>query len=307
MSNHLRYERGEKGSLVSALANAALFTFKIFAGIVGHSNAMIADAFDTLGDVITGSGMLVGFKIAKQPPDAHHPYGHGRAESIIAKLLAVFLLLLGLKVAGNSIHAIYDGVMLSKTYTPGKIAMIAAIVSILGKLGLFQYLRTLNRDLSSTSIMVYSWNILSDVFSSLTALIGISGARMGFPLLDPIAAFILSLFIIRTGFEGFHKAYDELMDAAPPKEIMDGIKEAAILNKSVKAIEAVKVRKMGLDLMIDMTIAVDKDISVEYGHAITEQITRDILAKIPAVKEVFIHVEPFSPILKAEGRAGRSL
>jgi len=293
MANHGGYEKGEKGSFISALVNAVLFLFKIFAGIVGHSNAMIADAFDTLGDVMTSTGMIVGFKIAKQPPDDHHPYGHGRAESIIAKLLAIFLLLLGLKVASNSIHAIYDGVMLSKTYTPGMIALVAAVVSIIGKLGLFQYLRILNKGLSSTSIMVYSWNILSDVFSSLTAFIGIAGARMGIPLLDPIAAFILSLFIIRTGFEGFHKAYDELMDAAPSKEIMSGIKEATLRNRSVKAIKDIKVRKMGLDFMIDMTIEVNKNISVEDGHAITEHITNDIMNKIPAAKEVFIHVEPF--------------
>ncbi len=293
MANHGGYEKGEKGSFISALVNAGLFLFKIFAGIVGHSNAMIADAFDTLGDVMTSTGMIVGFKIAKQPPDDHHPYGHGRAESIIAKLLAVFLLLLGLKVASNSIHAIYDGVMLSKTYTPGMIALVAAIISIIGKLGLFQYLRTLNKSLASTSITVYSWNILSDVFSSLTAFIGIAGARMGIPLLDPIAAFVLSLLIIRTGFEGFHIAYDELMDAAPSKEIMSGIKEVTLLNRSVKAIKSIKVRKMGLDLMIDMTIEVDKDISVENGHAITEHITNDIMNKIPAAKEVFIHVEPF--------------
>ncbi len=294
MPNHGGYEKCERGSFISALVNAGLFLFKIFAGIVGHSNAMIADAFDTLGDVMTSTGMIVGFRIAKQPPDDHHPYGHGRAESIIAKLLAIFLLLLGLKVAYNAVHAIHDGVVLSKTYTPGMIALVAAVVSIIGKLGLFQYLRVLNKGLSSTSIMVYTWNILSDVFSSLTAFIGIAGARfLNMPLLDPIAALILSMFIIRTGFEGFHKAYDELMDAAPSNEIMSGIKEAALLNRNVKAIKGVKVRKMGLDLIIDMTIEVDKDISVEDGHAITEHITKDIMNKIPAANEVFIHVEPF--------------
>ena len=293
MTNNSGYEKGEKGSLISMLVNAGLFIFKFFAGVVGHSNAMIADAFDTLGDVMTSTGMLVGFKIAKQPPDDEHPYGHGRAESIIAKLLAIFLILLGLKVAYNSVRAIYDAIVFSKTYTPGIIAMVAAVVSIAGKLWLFQYLRLLNKDLASTSIAVYSWNIATDIFSSLTALIGIAGARMGMPLLDPIAAFILSMFIIKTGFEAFHRAYDELMDAAPSEEVMNGIKEIVRLNKNVKAIKDVKVRKMGLDLMIDMTLDMDKDISVEQSHAATDRITKDILRKIPTVKDVFIHVEPF--------------
>lgn len=293
MSHHMGYEKGEKGSFVSALTNGALFIFKMFAGIVGNSNAMIADALDTLGDVMTSTGMIVGFKIAKQPPDAHHPYGHGRAESIIAKLLAVFLLLLGLNVAYRSLYAMYDAIALGKTYVPQQIAMAAAIASIVVKLGLFQYLRVLNKTLSSTSIAVYSWNIAADVFSSFIALIGIAGARLGMPLLDPIAALILSIFIIKIGFEAFHRAYDELMDAAPSKEVMNDIRKVTFLNKNVKAIKDIKVRKMGLELMIDMTIDLDSEISVEKGHAITDSITKDVLRKIPAAKDVFIHVEPF--------------
>ena len=140
---------------------------------------------------------------------------------------------------------------------------------------------------------VYSWNIAVDIFSSTAALIGIAGARMGFPVLDPIAAFVLSLFVIRTGFEGFHRAYDELMDGAPPKAVIDGIKKIARRNKDVKNIKDVKVRKMGLELIIDMTIDVEKNISVEKGHQVTEAVRSEILAKILTAKEVFIHVEPF--------------
>lgn len=293
MSPNIGYEKGEKGSLVSALTNSVLFAFKMFAGIVGNSNAMIADALDTLGDVITSTGMIVGFKIAKQPPDTHHPYGHGRVESIIAKLLAIFLLFLGIKVAYNSVAAIHDGLALGKTYVPQQIAMAAAVVSIIVKLGLFQYLRALNRTLASTSIAVYSWNIASDIFSSAIALIGIAGARLGMPLLDPIAALILSVFIIKIGLDAFHRAYDELMDAAPSKEVMDAIEEAALLNKNVRAIKDIKVRKMGLELMVDMTIDLDSGISIEKGHAITDHVTKCIMDKIPAAKEVLIHVEPF--------------
>lgn len=289
MTNHRGYEKGERGSLVSVLVNGALFIFKIFAGLVGHSNAMIADALDTLGDMLTSGGMIVGFKIAKRPPDSEHPYGHGKAESIIAKLFAIFLIGLGIKIAYNSVH-----VMIShKLYVPGRIALVAAIVSIIVKLGLYQYMSLLGKKISSTSIIVYSWNIAFDALSSLAALIGIAGARLGFPIMDPIAALILSVFVIRTGFEGFHRAYDELMDGAPSRAVIDGIREITLKNKNVRAIKDIKVRKMGLDLMIDMTIDVDKDISVEAGHRITDCVRRDILSRIHTAKEVFIHVEPF--------------
>lgn len=289
MAAHRGYEDGEKGSLVSIAVNGLLFVFKIFAGIAGHSNAMIADALDTLGDVMTSTGMVVGFKIAKRPPDSGHPYGHGKAESIIAKLLAIFLIGLGLKIAYNSIH-----VMIShKLYVPGRIALLAAIISIIVKLGLFQYMHLLGRKISSTSMIVYSWNIASDAFSSLAALIGIAAARLGLPIMDPIAAFILSVFVIRAGFQGFHRAYDELMDGAPSKAVVDGIRKIALTTKDVKAIKDIKVRKMGLDLIIDMIIEVDKNISVEKSHSITDSVRNDILSKIATAKEVFIHVEPF--------------
>jgi len=287
---HYGYEHAEKGSLISAAVNGALFLFKIFAGIVGNSNAMIADALDTLGDTMTSAGMLIGFKIAKRPPDSEHPYGHGKAESIIAKLLSIFLIALGVKVAYNSIHVMIT----HKAYVPGQIALIAAIVSIVVKLGLFQYTYMLGKRISSTSMTVYSWNIATDVFSSFAALIGIAGARLGLPIMDPIAAFILSIFVVRAGFVGFHRAYDELMDGAPSKSVIDGIKQITVLNKGVKSIKDVKVRKMGLDFMIDMTIGVDKNITVEKGHLITDHIRNDILKRIPTAKEVFIHVEPFN-------------
>jgi len=289
MAAHQGYAYAEKGSIISTIVNGILFVFKIFAGVVGHSNAMIADALDTLGDTMTSAGMLVGFKIAKRPADQEHPYGHGKAESIIAKLLAVFLIVLGVKVAYSSIHVM----MSHKTYVPGKIALVAAVVSIIVKLGLFQYTNLLGKKISSTAMTIYSWNIASDVFSSFAALVGIAGARLGFPLLDPIAAFMLSILVIRTGIEGFHRAYDELMDGAPAKPVIEGIKNIVIMNKDVKAINDIKVRKMGLDLMIDMTIAVDRKMTVDRGHEITDIVRNDILEKIPTAKEVFIHVEPF--------------
>lgn len=270
--------------------NALLFVIKIAAGVLGRSSAMIADALDTFGDVMTSAGMLVGYRIAKKPADAEHPYGHGKAESIIAKLLAIFLILLGLQVAYNAIHVM---AVSQQAIAPGRIALAAAIVSIAVKLALFQYTNIIGRNISSTSMTLYSWNLAADAFSSLIALIGIAAARMGYPLMDPVAALILSVFVIKTGVDGFRRAYDELMDGAPPKGVIDGIRDIALQNKGVKKIKDIKVRKMGLELIIDMTIDVDKSITVESGHAITDLIRKDIISRVGAAKDVFIHVEPY--------------
>jgi cation diffusion facilitator family transporter len=142
---------------------------------------------------------------------------------------------------------------------------------------------------------VYSWNIASDVFSSFCALVGIAGARLGIPQMDPIAAFILSIMVIRAGFIGFHRAYDELMDGAPSDLVIADIRKIAFRNKSVRSITDVKARKMGLEIVIDMTITVDKNMSVEDGHNVTDQIRNEIISSMPTAKDVFIHVEPFNP------------
>ena len=290
MSSHQHYEDGERTSLVSVVVNALLFIFKIFAGLAGNSQAMTADALDTLGDVATSTGMIVGFRIAKQPPDPEHPYGHGKAESIIAKLLALVLIGIGLKVAFNAGHTL----LFHEAYMPGMIALVAAVISIIVKLALFQYTNLTAKKISSTSMTVYSWNIATDALSSFVALIGIAGARLfGVYYLDSIAALILSAFIIRTGLQGFHRAYDELMDGAPSGAVIEGIRRITLMNKSVKSIKDIKVRKMGLDLLVDMTICVDKNITVERGHRITDLVKNDIMNRVTSAKEVFIHVEPF--------------
>lgn len=283
------YKQAEKGSIVSIVTNGLLFVFKISAGIIGHSNAMIADALDTLGDCLTSTGMLIGYKIAKRPADADHPYGHGKAESIIAKLLALFLIGLGIKVGYNSVHVLIAHTM----YVPGSIAVVAAIVSIIVKLGLFFYTSRIGRAVSSTAMTLYSWNIAADVFSSICALVGIVGAKLGFPAMDPIAAFILSLLVIRTGLIGFHRAYDELMDGAPDPSVTEGIRDIVLANKSVSSVKDLKIRKMGLEYIIDLTICVNKSLTVEAGHAITDVVREGIMGKVPMAREVFIHVEPY--------------
>jgi cation diffusion facilitator family transporter len=250
---------------------------------------MIAYALHTASDLFTSIGVLVGFKIAKQPPDAHHPYGHGKAESIMAKLVSLALILWGGKVAYDALRVI----ILQDLMVPHRIALWAAIISILVKEGLFQYTYHVGKKISSTSLMADAWHHRTDALSSIAALIGIAGARMGIPVLDPIAALIVAVFVIRIGFSSFHKAYDELMDASLPKDFMDKLHALACEVEGVKAIKNIKARKLGIDILIDMTIDVECKMSVEEAHNITAKIRRNILTRVPNTREVLIHVEPY--------------
>jgi len=287
-SHDERYEKGERGALTGILVNLGLFFLKAFAGVFGASHAMIADALHTASDLLTSIGVFVGFRIAKQPADAHHPYGHGRAESVMAKLVALTLIIMGAKVAYDAIRVM----IFQELLVPHMIALWAAIISILVKEALFQYTHFIGKKISSTSLMADAWHHRTDAFSSVAALIGIGGARLGIPILDPIAALVVAALVIKIGFSTFHKAYDELMDASLPDSVMEEIRSLTRDVEGVKRIRNIKARKLGIDMFVDMTIEVDPAMRVEDAHDITVRIKRNIFAKLINAKDVLIHVEP---------------
>ncbi len=290
MHNHGEdYDIGRRGAKVGITTNILLFVFKLFAGIFGQSHAMVADALHTATDFLTSVGVFIGFKIAQKPADTEHPYGHGRAESIAAKLVSLILIAGGLKVAFDSIRVIIT----QDLRVPYQIALWAAIVSIVVKEGLFRYIYRVGNKIQSNSLKADAWHHRTDALSSVAALIGIGGARMGYPILDPLAGFAVSIFVVRAGITLFHTAYDELMDAALPRKMLDKIKDLSMQTESVKRIKDIKGRKMGIDIFVDLTIEVDKSMSVEDAHVITAKIRRNILKHLQGAKEILIHVEPY--------------
>ncbi|MCK4463488.1 MAG: cation transporter [Candidatus Omnitrophica bacterium] len=284
-----RYKIGERGAVLGIVTNAVLAIFKFIAGILGHSNAMLADALHTASDLFTSAVIYIGFKIAQVPPDEHHPYGHARAESIAAKIVSLILIALGIKVLLGSLHII----AIHRFYRPGLIALVAAVVSIIVKYALFCYVHMLGKRIKSTSLIADAYHHRSDVLSSIAVLVGISAARLGLKFMDPLAGMLVAGLVIKTGINTFHTAYDELMDAAPPKELKEEIEKAVIATPDVKAVKELNVRKHGIDLYIDLIIDVDKDISVKEGHLVTIKVKRNIMKSVPGAKRILIHVEPY--------------
>lgn len=283
------YKIAERSVIFVIILNIALFVIKFASGVFGKSQALIADSFHTASDVLTSLAVLFGFKYASVPPDPHHPYGHGKAESVVAKLVSLVLIVLGLKVAYDSSKLI----LLQEFHRPHQIALWAVIFSIAVKEIQFRYALRYGKKIQSSLLIADAWHHRSDVLSSIAALIGIAGARLGLEILDPIAGIIVGIFVVKIGFDIFHTAFDELLDSALPTQITDKIKDLALKTDGVKKVTVLKARKLGLDILVDMTIEVNKNMTVEEAHLITALVRRTVLEHVSNARDVLIHVEPY--------------
>lgn len=283
------YKLGVKTSWVTVIINTVLAIFKTLAGIVGNSSAMIADGVHTLSDVLTTFVVLLGLKISSKEADDCHPYGHEKYESVFAKILSALLLLTGIFIGYEAIKILISG----EFRTPKFIALVAAFLSIVVKEGMYWYTIKVAKKIKSVSMEADAWHHRSDALSSIGTFIGVLGAQLGFPALDPIAGIIVSIFIMKVGIELYLKSVKELVDVSAGKEMIQNIEEVTKSVKGVKGINDVKTRIFGNKIYVDIEILVDSNISVESGHYIAEQVHDELELKISDIKHCMVHVEPF--------------
>lgn len=282
------YKLGVKTSVVTIVINVVLSAIKIIAGIIGKSSAMLADGVHTLSDVLTTFVVLIGLKISSKEADIKHPYGHEKYELVFAKLLSIILGATGLFIGYEGIKALKSG----NIEIPGKVALIAAVISIVTKEGMYWYTINVAKDIKSLSMEADAWHHRSDAFSSIGTFAGILGARMGLRILDPIAAIIVSIFIIKVGVDLYIKSIKGLVDESADDEIIQEIKEITLSVKGVKNIKNLKTRIFGNKIYVDIEIMVDGNISVTEGHDVAEKVHDLIEYAIKDVKHCMIHVEP---------------
>ena len=277
-------------SRMSILVNLLLSAGKLAAGLLAHSGAMISDAVHSASDVFSTLVVIVGVKLSGKESDREHPYGHERMECVASILLAGILLLTGLAIG-------YEGVrkLLGQGETlavPGVLALIAAAVSILVKELLYQYTRRAARRIDSPALMADAWHHRSDALSSVGALLGIAGARAGFPVLDPLASVVICAFIAKAAFDIFRDAVNKLVDHACDEETESAVRLCALRQEAVQRIDLLRTREFGSRIYIEMEIAVDGDMSLRQAHAVAEQVHDDIEGEFPKVKHIMIHVNP---------------
>jgi cation diffusion facilitator family transporter len=286
-NNHIDLSQGIKVTAVCLAGNFLLTALKLAFGLLGHSRALVADALHSSADLATTALVLAGLKVAARPRDENHPYGHGRVESIVSLALGIGLIGVAVVILIGAIRSILSG----RLETPGTIALVGAALSIVVKEAMFRYTIVVGNRLQSPSLVASAWEHRSDAYSSIGVVIGIAGARFGFPLLDPIAACIVSGFILKTGTTVTIQAVNELMDRALPGNLLARMRRAVIEVPGVMKVVGLRGRKMGTGIVADVSVLIDGLASARQGHRVTQLVDTSLKECCPNIIETMIHVD----------------
>lgn len=278
-------------SRVSIAGNLLLSLFKLVAGLLAHSGAMISDAIHSASDVFSTIIVMVGIRMSNKASDRDHQYGHERMECVAAILLSIALGATGLGIGATGLNQILSSSEIPLT-VPGRLALIAAVISILFKEVLYQYTRFAAKRIHSSALLADAWHHRSDALSSIGSFIGILGARLGFPVLDPVASIIICLFIIKAAFDIFRDAISKMTDRAADEETAHRILEVCAVQPDVVAVDSVKTRLFGDRIYVDVEIAVDGRMPLKQAHEAAECTHHAIETAFPAVKHCMVHVNP---------------
>ena len=276
-------------SLVSMITNVVLTLLKLAAGLLAHSGAMVSDAVHSASDIFSGLIVLLGVKISTKEPDEQHPYGHERYECVAALLLSGILAVVGGAIGISAVKDIISG---KTAEIPGLLALIAAVVSIAVKESLFWYTRGYAKKYRSTALHAEAWHQRSDALSSIGALIGIAGARMGVPVMEPIASLIIALFILRVAIRIFKEAIDQMVDHSCNEEAEEAFRTTALEQPGVLGVELLRTRMFGNRVYVDLEIAADPNLTLAAAHEIAEDVHDAIEKTFPEVKHIMVHVNP---------------
>lgn len=278
-------------SAVSIIANFALTVFKLSAGILAHSGAIISDAIHSASDVFSTIVVIIGIRISRKESDKNHPYGHERLECVAAIVLATILAFTGLGIGYSALRQIAGGDYANLT-VPGRLALVAAAVSILVKEAMYQYTRINARRIDSGALMADAWHHRSDALSSVGALIGIGGARLGFPILDPVASVVICMFIEKAAYEIFMDAVDKMVDKACDEETEAALRECAATQEGVLGVDLLHTRVFGNKIYVDIEICADGEETLRRAHETAERVHDSIEKNFPKVKHIMVHVNP---------------
>lgn len=278
-------------SFVTIVQNVLLSVFKLLAGILAHSNAMISDAVHSASDVFSTIVVIIGVKLASKDSDKEHPYGHERLECVAAIVLSMVLLFTGLGIgfqaAKDIIHGNYESLQ-----APGALALVAAIISIAVKEIMYWYTRHYAKKIDSSALMADAWHHRSDALSSVGALVGIGGAMLGFPIMDSVASLVIFVFIVKAAYDIFKDAMDKMVDHSCDEETEKEIRDAVMSHKNVQGIDLLQTRIFGNKIYVDLEIEVDGSYTLQKAHEIAEEVHENIEQSFPKVKHIMVHVNP---------------
>lgn len=281
----------------SIVVNVLLSAAKLAAGLVGNSAAMVSDAVHSASDVFSTIIVIIGVKISGKESDENHPYGHERLECVAAILLAAVLAATGLGIGYNGLKVIYAGDA-SAIAVPTLLPLIAAVFSIGAKEAMYWYTIFAANQIKSGALKADAWHHRSDALSSVGSFIGILGAKLGFPVLDPIAGIMICVFILKAAFDIFRDAVGKLTDEACDTGIVEQMQRSVMRMDGVLAIDDMKTRMFGNKVYVDIEIECDGTMTLFEAHSIAEDVHDRIEAEFPDVKHCMVHVNPYQSDLE---------
>jgi len=292
-TNESRMQVATKITRRTIAVNALLVIFKMFAGVVAGSAAMISDAVHSITDLVGDLIVLIGVRAARPEPDKDHPYGHERIECIAGILMAILLFVTALFMGWSWIGIIASGNGQAFA-VPGLLALIAAVVGIAVKEAMYWYIRAAAKKVDSVALMASAWHSRSDAFSSIGSFVGILGARLGFPIMDSIAGIVICLFILKVAVDIFRESLSKMTDRACDDETIEQIRAIALEQEAVMGVDLIRTRVFGDRIYVDMEISADGNVSLYKAHEAAQNVHDAIEAALPKVKHCMIHVNPSS-------------
>lgn len=278
-------------SVVSIAVNLLLTAFKFVAGVVAHSMAMLSDAAHSASDVFSTLIVMLGVKLGGKASDKNHPYGHERFECVAAIVLACVLAGTGIVLGYGGVKTLAKG-SYSSLRVPGTLALVAAAVSIVVKEGMFWFTRAAAKRVDSSALKADAWHHRSDALSSVGAFAGILGAKLGAPVLDPVASLVICLLILKAAVEIFIDAVRKMTDEACDSQTVEMLTSLISSQDGVADVDKLLTRKFGDRIYVEVEISVDGDLPLRAAHEIARNVHNKIEAGLPLVKHITVHVNP---------------
>ncbi|MCL1862142.1 MAG: cation diffusion facilitator family transporter [Defluviitaleaceae bacterium] len=280
----------------SIIVNIGLSGFKLFAGIFANSAAMVSDAVHSITDLVSTVIVIIGIRLANAEDDKEHQYGHERFECVATLVLAGLILAVGLGIGWSGVQSIISGEYIFSE--PGVLALVAAIVSLIVKEGVFWYMRTAAKKIDSSALMADAWHSRTDGLSSVGSFVGILGARMGFPIMDSLAAIVICLFIVKTAVQIAVESLGKMTDRACDDKTVEAMKETIMAQDSILSIDALRTRMFGNKIYVDVEIGVDSEVTFKQAHDAAHRVHDAIESEFPKVKHCKVHANPIETAAK---------
>ena len=278
---------------VGLIANIFLAIIKVVIGVVGSSPALLADGINSTSDVAYGIVVSIFVRLSAKPADREHPYGHDQLETVATVVIGAFIMSSAIAIFWNSVEGAYT-ILAGEAHPEGAklIALWVALFSMALKLGLSVWTYALGRTTGNSAVLALAMDHRNDIFACTAAAIGIIFSRWGFLWVDPLAGAVVAVIILKTGVDILRSATDDLMDTLPGRELGKEVETALAGVPGLRDVEEVHAHRFGPYLMINLTIGVDGDITVTAGDRIATEVEQTLLARIDALRRVYVHYHP---------------